>query len=153
MANASFTRLPKADLGELVAAAAEEDPAAFQAFLAANGSSVADYDEDGAIFSTLLPVLAEDYEIDLETSENEVVADIAEAVESLVFILSLDDQRKYLTKLNPENFSEEELRDAYEDVAEEEDEDAGEAMLAAITALHQCLMEVDADHVVVVTAG
>ncbi len=153
MANASFTRLPKADLGELVAAAADEDPAAFQALLAANGSSVADCDEDSAIFTSLLPILAEDYDIDLETSENEVVADIAESVEALVFILSLDDQRKYLAKLNPENFSEDELRDAYEDFSEEEDEEAGGAMLAAITALHQCLMEVDADHVVVVTAG
>ena len=153
MANASFTRLPKADLGELVTAAADEDPAAFQAYLAANGSSVADYDEDGEILTSLLPILAEEYEIDLETSENEIVADIAESVEALVFILSLDDHQKYLAKLNPENFSEDELREAYEDFSEDDDEDAGAAMLAAITALHQCLMEVDADHVVVVTAA
>ncbi|HUW80538.1 MAG TPA: hypothetical protein VMV54_06530, partial [Acidocella sp.] len=86
-ANAVFTRLPRADLGELVAAATDEDPQAFQAFLAANGTSVADFDYDGEVFSTLLPILSEDYDIDLETSENEVVADIAEAIESLVFIL------------------------------------------------------------------
>ncbi len=93
---ATFTRLQRADLGELVAAAADEDPQAFQAFLAANGSSVADFDEDGEIFSALLPILADDYDIDLETSENEVVADIAEAMEALVFILTVDDQAKYL---------------------------------------------------------
>jgi hypothetical protein len=152
-ANAAFTRLPRADLAELVAAAVDDDPQAFQAFLAANGTSVADYDYDGEVFSVLLPILSEDYDIDLETSENEIVADIAEAVEALVFVLTADDQEKYLAKLNPDNFSESELGDAYEDFTEEEDEEAGEMMLAAVTALHQCLLEVDADHVVVVTVG
>jgi hypothetical protein len=150
---ATFTRLQRADLGELVAAATDEDPQAFLAFLAANGSSVADFDEDGEIFSALLPILADDYDIDLETSENEVVADIAEAMEALVFILTVDDQEKYLARLNPEEFSAEELAEAYEDFTEEEDQEAGEKMLAAITALHQALAEADAEHVVVVTVG
>jgi len=152
-ANALFTRLPKAELGELVAAATDDDPQAFQAFLAANGTSVADYDYDGEVFSVLLPVLSEEYDIDLETSENEIVADIAEAIETLVFILTADDQDKYLAKLNPDNFSEEELAEAYEDFTEEEEEEAGEMMLAAVASLHQSLSEVDADHVVVVTIG
>jgi hypothetical protein len=152
-ANAMFTRLPKAELTELVAAANDDDPQAFQAFLAANGTSVADYDYDGEVFSVLLPILSEDYDIDLETSENETVADIAEAIETLVFILTADDQVKYLAKLNPDNFSEEELAEAYEDFTEEEEEEAGEMMLAAVAALHQSLSEVDADHVVVVTIG
>jgi hypothetical protein len=150
---ASFTRLQRADLSELVAAAADEDPQAFQAFLAANGSSVADFDEDGEIFSALLPILADDYDIDLETSENEAVADIAEATEALVFILTLDDQEKYLSRLNPEEFSTDELADAYEDFTEEEDDEAGDRMLAAIAALHQALGEADAEHVVVVTVS
>jgi hypothetical protein len=148
-----FMRLPRTDLAELVAAAGEDDPQAFQAFLAANGTSVADYDYDGEIFSTLLPVLSEDYDIDLETSENELVAEIAEAIDSLVFIMTAEDQKKFLAKLNPDNFSESELADAYEDFTEEEDEEAGEMMLAGIAALHTALMEVDADHVVVVTVG
>jgi len=148
-----FMRLPRTDLAELVAAAGEDDPQAFQAFLAANGTSVADYDYDGEIFSTLLPVLSEDYDIDLETSENELVAEIAEAIDSLVFIMTVEDQTKFLAKLNPDNFSESELADAYEDFTEEEDEEAGEMMLAGIAALHTALMEVDADHVVVVTVG
>jgi hypothetical protein len=152
---AIFTRLRRADLGELVAAATDEDPQAFQAFLAANGSSVADFDEDGEIFSVVLPILADDYDIDLETSENEVVADIAEAMEALVVILTAGDREKYLSRLNPEEFSVEELADAYEDFIEEEDEeeDAGERMLAAIAALHQALAEADAEHVVVVTVS
>ncbi|HVE20569.1 MAG TPA: hypothetical protein VNC39_01215 [Acidocella sp.] len=150
---ASFTRLQRADLSELVAAAADEDPQAFQAFLAANGSSVADFDEDGEIFSALLPILADDYDIDLETSENEAVADIAEATEALVFILTLDDQEKYLSRLNPEEFSTDELADAYEDFTEEEDDEAGDRMLAAIAALHQALGEADAEHVVVVAVS
>ena len=152
-ASATFTRLPRSDLAELVSTAADDDPQAFQAFLAANGTAVSDFDEDGEVFSVLLPVLAEEYDIDLETSENEAVAEIAEATETLVFILTLEDRQKYLTKLNPEAFSESELADAYEEFSEEEDESAGEMMLSAIGALHQCLLEVDVDHVVVVTAG
>jgi hypothetical protein len=152
-ANAVFTRLPRADLAELVTAASDADPQAFQAFLAANGTSVADYDYDGEILSVLLPVLSEEYDIDLETSENEVVADIAEVIEALVFILTAEDRAKYLTRLNPDNFSEAELGEAYEDFTEEEEEEAGDAMLSGITALHQCLLEVDVDHVVVVTVG
>lgn len=153
MVSANFTRLARSELSELVAAASDDDPQALQAFLAANGTAVSDYDEDGEVFSVLLPVLAEAYDIDLETSENEAVADIAEATEAMVFILGADDKAKYLGKLNPDNFSESELADAYEEFAEEEDEGAGEMMLSAVGALHQCLLEVDADHVVVVTVG
>ena len=152
-ASVTFTRLPRAELVELVAAAREDDPQAFAAFLAANGSSVADFDGDVEIFSTLLPILADDYDIDLETSENEVVADLAEAREALVLILTLDDQEKFLDLLSPEEFSEEELAEAYEDFTEEEDAEAGEVMLSAIGALHQALAETDADHVVVVAVS
>jgi hypothetical protein len=151
--NVTFTRLARADLVELVEAAVDDDPQAYISFLAANGTSVADYDWDGEAFGVLLPVLADEYDIDLETSENEVVADISESVESLVFILTLDDREKYLEKLSPDKFSEEELREAYEDFTEEEDEDAGAMLLDALAAIFQSLQEVDADHVVVVTVG
>ncbi len=151
--NVTFTRLARADLGELVEAAADDDPQAYISFLAANGTSVADYDWDGEAFGVLLPVLADEYDIDLETGENEIVADISESVESLVFILTLDDRDKYIEKLSPDNFSEEELREAYEDFTEEEDEDGGEMLLDAIAAIFQSLQEVDSEHVVVVTVG
>jgi hypothetical protein len=154
MANSvTFTRLARADLGELVEAAADDDPQAYVSFLAANGTSVADYDWDAEVFSVVLPVLADEYEIDLETGENEVLADISETVESMGFILTADEKEKYLDRLNPDNFSEEELRAEYESYTEEEAEDGGDMMLGAITALFQCLQEVDADHVVVVTVG
>lgn len=123
-ASASFTRLSRDELTGLVAAARSDDPQDLFAFLAANGTSVADFDYDGEIFSTLLPVLAEDYEIDLETGENEIVADIAEGTELLVIILTQEEQTKYVTRLNPDNFDEEELGELYEDFTGEEAEDA-----------------------------
>ncbi len=152
-ANASFTRLNREELPSLVAAAQSDDPQDLFAYLAANGTSVADFDGDAEIFSTLLPVLADDYEIDLETSENEIVADIADAAAVLVFILTQEDQARYLAKLDPDNFDADELAELYEDFMEEEAGDAGELMLAAIAALHQALGEADADHVIVVTAA
>lgn len=152
-ATATFTRLARADLAELVEAANDEDPQAFMSYLAANGTSVADYDWDGEVFEVLLPVLSEEYDIDLETSENEVVADLAEAMEAMVLILTAEDKAKYLESLNPENFTKKELRDAYEDFAEEEEEEAGDMMLEGVTALHTALGETDADHVVVVVVG
>ncbi len=150
-ASATFTRLKRADLADLVAAAGAEDPRAFQVFLADQGSSVADFEDDAEIFSVLLPILSDDYDIDLETSENETVADIAEATEALVFILTQEDQDKYFAKLDPDNFAADELGEAYADFTEEEDENAGEVMLSGIATLHQALSETDSDHVVVVT--
>jgi hypothetical protein len=152
-ATANFTRLARADLAELIEAANDDDPAAFQSFLAANGTSVADYDWDGEALGVLLPVLSEEYDIDLETSENETVAVIAETIESTVLILTAEDRQKYLEKLSPDNFTAEDLREAYEEFTEEEEEDAGEMMLEGIAALYTSLTEVDADHVVVVTIG
>jgi hypothetical protein len=152
-ASANFTRLSRDELTGLVEAAQADDPQEFMAFLAANGTSVVEFDYDADIFSALLPILADDYDIDLETSENEIVADIAEAAEMLVFILTQEDQKKYLAKLDPDNFDEEELGALYEDFTEEDADDAGEAMLAGVAALFQALGEVDAEHVVVVTAG
>ncbi len=150
---ANFIRLARADLAELVEAAGEDDPQAFHSFLAANGASVADYDWDGAVFGVLLPVLADEYDIDLETGENAAVADIAESVQAMVVILTAEEKAKYLDQLNPENFSKSELHDAYEEFSEEEDEEAGDMMLDAVTALHQSLAETDPDHVVVITVG
>ncbi|HTQ72447.1 MAG TPA: hypothetical protein VMH92_13240 [Acidocella sp.] len=152
-ATVSFIRLPREELRELASAASGDDPQGLVDFLAANGTSVVEFEEDGEIFSVLLPVLADDYDIDLETSENAIVADLAEATEALVFILTQEDQKKYLEQLDPENFTAEELGDAYADFTEEEEEGAGEAMLAGIGALYQALQEVDADHVVVVTVS
>jgi hypothetical protein len=151
--SATFTRLPRTELPELVIAAGDNDPQALPGFLAANGTSVVEFEEDGDIFSVLLPVLADDYDIDLETSENGIVAEIAEATEALVFILTQEDQEKYLDQLDPDNFDEEELAEVHADFTEEEDDNAGAAMLAGIAALHQALGETDAHNVVVVTVG
>jgi hypothetical protein len=71
----------------------------------------------------------------------------------MVFILTAEDKAKYLERLSPDNFTKAELREAYEDFAEEEEEEAGDMMLEGITALHTALLEVDADHVVVVVVS
>jgi len=148
---ATFTRLNRADLEGLVEAAEDEDPRAFLAYLAENGASVADFDDDGEIFSVLLPVLDEEYSIDLEVSENELVGDITELTSSLVFILTQAEKTEYLSQLDPESFDEEDLADAYEDFTEEDaEEETGALMRSAIAALHTALGEVDNDHVVVV---
>ncbi|MDE2240647.1 MAG: hypothetical protein KGJ73_12070 [Rhodospirillales bacterium] len=152
-ATASFIRLPREELSELASAAGGDDPQGLADFLAANGTSVVEFDEDGDIFSVLLPVLADDYDIDLETSENAIVAELAEATDALVVILTQEDQKKYLEQLDPENFSAEELGEAYADFTEDEEAEAGEAMLAGMTAIYQAMQEVDSDHVVVIVVA
>ncbi len=150
-ATASFVRLPREELKDIAKAITGDDPQSLPDFLAANGTSVVEFEEDGDIFSVLLPVLADDYDIDLETSENALIADLAEATDALVLILTQEDQTKYLELLDPENFSAEDLGEAHADFTEDEEPGAGEAMLAGIGALYQALQEVDADHVVVVS--
>lgn len=151
--SASFIRLSREDLRDLASAATGDDPQGMADYLAANGTAVVEFEGNAEIFEVLLPVLAEEYDIDLETSENAIVADLAEASEALVFILTPAEQSKYLDDLDPESFEEDELNDAYQDFMDEEADDAGAAMLAGIGAIHQALQEVDADHVVVVTVG
>lgn len=149
---ASFMRLHRDDLKDLIGAVTGDDPQGLTDFLVANGTAVVEFEGNPDIFSVLLPVLAEEYDIDLETSENGIIAELAEACEALVFILTLEEQAKYLENLAPEQFSTADLADAYEDFTEDDEENAGEAMLAGISALHQALQEVDEDHVVVVVA-
>lgn len=151
--SASFVRLKREELKDLAAAAEGDDPQGLADFLAANGTQVVEFEGNAEIFEALLPILAEDYDIDLETSENAIIADLAEASEALVFILTPEEQRKYLDDLDPERFEVEALNEAYEDFMEEEADQAGEAMQMAIGAIHQALQEVDSDHVVVVTVG
>lgn len=152
-ATASFVRLPRENLRDLTDAANGDDPQGLADYLAATGTSVVEFEEDWDIFSVLVPVLADDYDIDLETSENSIVADLAEATDALVIILTKEDQSKYMELLDPEGFSVEELQDAYEDFTDEDEKGAGQAMLAGIGALYQALQEVDADHVVIVTVS
>lgn len=152
-ATASFVRLPRENLRDLTDAANGDDQQGLADYLAATGTSVVEFEEDGDIFSVLVPVLADDYDIDLETSENSIVADLAEATDALVIILTKEDQSKYMELLDPEGFSVEELQDAYEDFTDEDEKGAGQAMLAGIGALYQALQEVDADHVVIVTVS
>lgn len=149
--SASFIRLHKTTLKQLTAAITGS-PQTLAGFLTDNGSPVAEFDGDARIFSILLPVLAEDYEIDLETSENDIIADLAELSQALIFILTPDEQAQYLDQLAPETYSVEALADAYEDFTGDDTNkhDAGKAMLASISALHQALKKIDEEHVVVV---
>ncbi|WP_297443776.1 hypothetical protein [Acidocella sp.] len=153
MAQASFTRLNRADLAGLIGAADDEDPRALTAYLADNGTVAAEFEGDGGVFAVLLPVLAEDFDIDLETSENGLIGDLAERSKALVVILTSDERHEYRARLDPESFDPEELGQLYADFTEEEDEDQGEAMLAGIIALHEALGEVDDSHVVVLMVG
>lgn len=145
----SFTRLHRDNLKRLTKAATGDAVRGLTEFLTTHGTSVVEFSSRADVYSVLLPVLAEDYDIDLETSENEMIADLAEACEALIFILTLDEQAEYLTNLSPEQFSPTELNDAYEAFTEDSDKEAGKAMLTCITALHQALSTVDENHVVV----
>lgn len=150
---ASFIRLHKEVLKRLGPAVTTGGHRALATFLEENGTSAAAFVGDAEIFSVLLPVLAEEYDIDLETSENGIVSELAESCEALVFILTADEQERYEEDLAPAHFSIEDLADAYEDFTEEDDEEAGEAMFRGIAALHQALKQVDDKHVVVVSIG
>ena len=147
--SATFTRLHRDNLKDLPQAAANGAARGLANFLATSGASAVKFSGRADVFSVLLPVLAEEYDIDLETSENEIIADLAEACEALVFILTLEEQARYLNSLSPAQFSAADLHEAYEEFTEDSDKDAGQTMLACISALHQALLAVDKDHVVV----
>lgn len=151
--SAAFIRMRRRALATLASAVTSDNPQELTSLLMATGTSVVEFDGNAEIFPVLLSILTEDYDIDLETSENAIVSELAEICTSLVFILTTEEQEKYLDMLTPEQFSAEDLADAYEDFTEDDEEGAGAAMLAGIAALHQALSEVDDEHVVVVTVG
>jgi hypothetical protein len=148
---ATFIQLPKAALDGLRQAVAQ---GRYRDYLQQQGRTVADYEWSGYILATLLPYLQEVHQIDLMRSEHDDLATfLTERQQATHFIFTDAHRQAYHDRLDPQSFSEEQLRDYYNEFNETEEPDAGQPMLDGIRALRQSLGAVDEGSVIVFSIG
>lgn len=115
---------------------------------------VADYEWSGYILTTLLPYLEERHQIDLMKSEFDgLSAFLVEKRGATHFIFTDAHKRDYLQKLAPDTFSEEQLRDYYNEFNETHDPEVGKPMVDGIRAFQQSLRAVNESSVSCSSSG
>jgi len=156
---ATFTMMPAAALPDLRAAAAPKKSLfgkpkdTFAAYLAEHGSEVADYPWSGYVLGTLL-VYLEEQGMNLMVGEyDELGTRLCEARGATYFIFTPEHKRALLAQLDPNRFSEEALRDYYNEFNEVEEPDSGRPMLDGIRSFAQSLEALDDSSVIVFGVG
>ena len=144
---ASFVKLPKSALEGLRNAAAggtDHD------YLSANGREVAEYRWSGYVLATLLPYLEEKHQIDLMKSEyDELAAFLTKTTGATHFIFTPGQRTAFLNRLEPKSFSEEEVRQYFNEFNATNEQEIGRAMLDGVNALHESLGQIEDSSVVV----
>src|SRR6185295_7758976 len=103
---------------------------------------------------TLLAYLGEKHGIKLTTSHDDGLSEfLSKARGSTYFVLTKEHRHAYLDKLNTNTFNEDELRDYNNAFTDSDDDEAGQPMLAGISALCQALGHVDERSIVLLSIG
>jgi len=138
---ASFIKMPKSALEGL---RSSTENGTDNDYLTANGREVADYRWSGYVLATLLPYLQENHEMDLMTSEyDELAGSLTNTTGATHFIFTETERTAFLNRLDPASFSEEEMRQYFNEFNATDENEIGKAMLDGIRALHQSLTQVD----------
>ena len=148
---ASFIKVPKSALEGLRAAAASGKD---YDYLKANGRSVAQYRWSGYVLATLLPYLQQKHQIDLMKSEYDELADsLTDATGCTHFIFTASQRSAFLNRLDPKLFSEDEMRQYFNEFNAAKEQAIGKAMSDGVSALHDCFDQIDDGSVVVFNVG
>jgi hypothetical protein len=157
---ASFIEIPASALEELRRRAVPQKRISprpkdeFGQFLRARGREVVRYGWSGYVLSTLVPYLAEKHRIDLQNSErSELAGFLSDARGAWFLALSPRERASYLNDLDPGRFSEEEMRDYFNEFNASDDVEMGRAMLDGIIAIREALRQLEDDHVVLMIVG
>jgi len=143
---ASFTKVPKTSLEGLRQATAEGE---FDDFLEQHGTVAAEYDPSGYILATLL-VYLDQQQIHLMKSDfNDLATFVGKTLQATCFIFTDTHRQAYANRLAPPSFSDQALRDYYNNFNATNEPEIGEAMVDGIRALQQSLTALDGDSVVV----
>ena len=144
---ASFIKLPKSALeGLRNAAVAGTD----NDYLSVNGHEVAEYRWSGYVLATLLPYLEEKHQIDLMKSEyDELAAFLTNTTGATHFILTPSQRSEFLNRLEPRSFSEEKMRQYFNEFNATKEQEIGRAMLDGVSALRESLRQLEDTSVVV----
>jgi hypothetical protein len=156
---ASFIKLPKTSLDGLREAAVPKKRLfggqrdTYPDYLRQHGQQVADYKWSGYVLATLLVFLQKRHQIDLMKSEfDELSTFLSKSRGATCLIFTDAHKRACLPKLGGE-FSEQALRDYYNDFNGSAEPDAGKPMLDGVRAFRQSVSTLDEGSVVVFTIG
>jgi hypothetical protein len=119
-------------------------------YLTANGREVAEYGWSGYVLATLLPYLQEKHQIDLMKSEyDELAAFLTNTTGATHFIFTPGQRAAFLNRLEPKLFSEEDMRQYFNEFNATNEQEIGRAMLDGVIALHESLGQIEDSSVVV----
>jgi hypothetical protein len=124
-------------------------------YLNSNSKQLKDFEYSGYIFADLLVFLEENKGIDLLNGRYKDIADhISERRSNFTTILTYDHREAFLNKLNPDDFTIDELIAFNKDFSEQDDPVLAEAELAGIKALKDSLDQLSSDNqIVLLTVG
>lgn len=127
----------------------------FDEFVSSNGTTAANYEWSGYVLEVLLPYLEENRHIDLMKGGgfDEISARLSAARQATYFILTKSHRDRYLDQLDPMLFSQDELREYYNEFTETDEPDIGLAMHEGIQCIHRSLLVIDEDNVVLLSIG
>jgi hypothetical protein len=121
-------------------------------YMNVNGREVAQYPWSGYVLVTLLPYLEEKHQIDLMKSEyDEFAAFLTQTTGATHFILTASQRAAFLNRLEPRSFSEEVMRQYFNEFNATNEREIGRAMLDGVRALHGSLGEIEDTSVVVLS--
>ena len=117
-------------------------------FLDQNSMKLIEYKGSGYLYATLL-VYLEENGIDLmDSDQNELAAYISEERESTFFIFTEEHKVKYMDKLNPPNFNEEELEQYYNDFNGTDEDGIGKELINGIAILQKNIKQIKENSVI-----
>lgn len=157
---ASLIKVPKSALDGLRDAAAPKKrwfgkpKDLYWGYLETHGREVVQFRWSGYILVVLLLYLEELHQMNFEESEFEELADfLAKSRGSTHYIFAPTHRRDYFDKLEPALFSEEKLRDYFNEFNETDEPEVGHAMLDGVRAVQQGLGALDDESVIVLSIG
>ena len=157
---ANFTLLPKSSIDGLRDAAVPKKNLfgkpkyVFHEYLSQHGRALTEYNWSGYVIATLLPYLEQKRSIELMKSEfDELGSFLTNSLGSTTFILTHKHKEAYSVQLEPETYSEGEMREYFEDFNATKFEEAGKAMLDGIKVIQSNLAQANSDNIILLSIG
>jgi hypothetical protein len=157
---ASFIRLPESALGALRDAAIPTKGRfgvvkdRYHDYLLEHGRAVVQYNWPGYVLATLLPDREEKHGIDLAKSPHDELATfLTQARGATHYVLTEAHRAAFCDRLDPQGFSEAELREYFNEFNGTNESEVARAMLDGIAALHQCLRQIHSSSLVLLIIG
>lgn len=119
-------------------------PAATRAYMAEHMREIATFDGSGWIFASLLAHLKDKHGIDLQR-------EVLNIIGLVDFVFTVEDRNAYLDRLDPNLFTLDELRDAFNEFNRTDAPDIGRFMRKGIAFLREGLQNVTPGNLVLLT--